>query len=171
MTIRNSLKFTVSAALLAFAAPAFAQAGLRVGATVTDQSGGTVGTITAINGPNVTVHTDKYDVPLPATSFTATEDSVLFGMTQAQLDTAYETALAQAQQAFAVGAAVKDRAGAAVGTVQALDAESVTVQMANGVIRLPRNAFAGTANGLVTGATLAELQAHATPASGDATGQ
>jgi hypothetical protein len=110
-------------------------------------------------------------VPLPVASFTATDSAVLFGMTQAQLNAAYEAALAQSQQAFAVGAAVKDRNGAAVGTVQALDAESVTVQLANGVIRLPRGSFAGSAEGLVTGATLAELQAHATPAAGAASGQ
>jgi hypothetical protein len=169
MTIRKFLALSAAAALLPLATPALAQ--LRVGATVTDQSGGVVGTITAIDGANLRLRTDRHEVPLPVASFTATDSAVLFGMTQAQLNAAYEAALAQSQQAFAVGAAVKDRNGAAVGTVQALDAESVTVQLANGIIRLPRGSFAGSAEGLVTGATLAELQAHATPAAGAASGQ
>jgi hypothetical protein len=171
MTIRNYLTLSAAALLLPLAAPALAQSTLRVGAAVTDQSGASVGTITAIDGANLTLHTDKHDIQLPVSSFTPTDSAVLFGMTQAQINAAYESALAQAQQAFAVGTAVKDRNGASVGTVQALDAESVTVQLGNGIIRLPRSAFAGSPSGLVTGATLAELQAHATPVSGDASGQ
>jgi len=144
-------------AALALAAPALAQSALRVGATVTDPAGGTVGTITAIDGANLTLRTDRHDVPLPVSSFTATDSAVLFGMTQAQLNAAIEAAAARAQAAFA--------------PVQALDGETVTIQLGNGLVRLPRGAFAAGPDGLVTGATLAELRAHATPAPAPAPGR
>ena len=164
MTLRKFLALAAAAALLPLASPALAQGGLRVGATVTDPAGGTVGTITAINGANLTLRTDRHEVPLPVSSFTATDSAVLFGMTQAELNAAVEAAQARAQAAFAVGTVVKDRNGAVVGPVQALDGETVTIQLSNGLVRLPRSALAAGQEGLVTGATLAELQAHATPA-------
>ena len=63
MNVRKVLAFSAAALLLPLAAPALAQSALRVGATVTDPQGGTVGTITAINGANLTLHTDRHDVP------------------------------------------------------------------------------------------------------------
>jgi preprotein translocase subunit YajC len=142
-------------------APAAGQTGLQVGATVKDTQGGTVGTITAINGPNVTVHTDRLDATVPATSFAVGNGQILFGMTQAQLNAAVDQANAQAAAAFAVGTPVKDRNGAVVGPVQALDETTVTVQLGEQQIRLPRTALAASNGALVTGATLAELQAAA----------
>jgi preprotein translocase subunit YajC len=170
MTVRKFLAASALSAALLFpiAAPASAQSALRVGATVTDTGGGTVGTITAINDTTVTVHTDRHDVPLPVTSFTATDTQVLFGMTRDQLNAAVDQANAQAQAAFVVGAQVRDRDGALVGTVAALDDQSVTIRMDAQQIRVPRTALAGSANGLVTGASVAELRAAAiagTPAS------
>ena len=87
-------------------------------------------------------------------------------MTQAQLDAAVDQANQAAQAAFAVGTQVKDRDGAVVGAVQALDTDTVTVQMGAQQVRLPRAALAAGPNGLVTGATLAELQAAAQSATG-----
>src|ERR1044072_634417 len=144
MKLRKSLAFSI---LVALAAPALAQSALRVGATVTDPQGGTVGTITAINGANLTLRTDRHDVPLPVSSFTATDTAVLFGMTQAQLNEAVDAAQARAQAAFAVGAPVKDRDGAVLGPVQALDAETVTIQLSNGLVRLPRSALVAAQDG------------------------
>jgi len=153
-----------AAALLPLAAPALAQSGLRVGATVTDPQGGTVGTITAIDGATLMLHTDRHDVRLPVTSFTATDSNVLFGMTQAQLNAAVEQAEAEAQRAFAVGTPVRDNAGATVGPVTALDADTVTIQVGANVVRVPRGALAAAQGGLVIGATLAQLQAASVPA-------
>lgn len=164
MKIRKFLALSAAAILLPLAAPALAQSALRVGATVTDPQGGTVGTITAVDGANLTLRTDRHEVPLPVSSFTATDSAVLFGMTQADLNAAVDAAQARAQAAFAVGAVVRDRDGAVVGPIQALDAETVTIQLSNGLVRLPRSALAAGPQGLVTGATLAELQTHATPA-------
>lgn len=166
MNVRKILTLSAAALALPLAAPALAQQStLRVGATVTDPQGGTVGTITAINGANLTLHTDRHDIPLPVTSFTATPNSVLFGMTQAQLDAAYEQAQANAAQAFAVGAILRDNAGVVVGPVTALDAGTVTVRIDANLVRLPRNALAANPNGgLVTGATRAQLLAASVPA-------
>jgi len=163
MTFRRFLAAAAFAAIALAPGAATAQvpAGVELGATVKDVQGGVVGTITAINGTNVTIRTDRLDATVPATSFTVHEGDVLFGMTQAQLDAAVDQANQAAQAAFAVGTQVKDRDGAVVGAVQALDAETVTVQMGEQQIRLPRTALAASGGALVTGATLAELQAAA----------
>ncbi|MBV9882269.1 MAG: hypothetical protein JO276_04610 [Sphingomonadaceae bacterium] len=165
MNVRKSLALSVAVLTLPLAAPGLAQQpGLHVGATVTDPQGGTVGTIAAINGANLILHTDRHDIPVPVTPFTATPNSVLFGMTQAQLDAAYEQAQAAAAQAFAVGAILRDSAGVVVGPVTALDAATVTVRIDANVVRLPRAALAASPNGLVTGATRAQLLAASVPA-------
>lgn len=157
------IRMLLAAAALSVAplpAPAAAQpAAIHVGATVTDTAGGTVGTIIAVSGATVTVRTDKHDVPVPVGSFATSGTQVVFGMTRDQLNAAVEQANAASQAAFTVGAQVHDRDGALVGTVAALDAEIVTVQMDTQRVRLPRSALAGSANGLVTGATIAELRA------------
>ena len=161
------IRMLLAAAALSVAPlPALAQptAAIHVGATVTDTAGGTVGTITAVNGTTVTLRTDKHEVPIPVGSFATSGTQVVFGMTRDQLNAAVEQANAASQAAFAVGAQVHDRDGALVGTVAALDADVVTVQMDTQRIRLPRSALAGSANGLVTGATIAELRAATTPA-------
>lgn len=167
MKVRKFLAFSAAALTLPLATPALAQATqttLRVGATVTDPQGGTVGTISAIDGATLTLHTDRHDVRLPVTSFTATDNAVLFGMTQAALNAAVDQAEAQARQAFAVGTIVRDSAGATVGPVSALDAETVTIQIGANVVRVPRGALAAAQGGLVIGATLAQLQAASVPA-------
>jgi len=165
MTIRKFLAFSAAAMLLPLAQPALAQpGGLRVGATVTDPQGGIVGTITAIEGNTLMLHTDRHDVRLPVASFTATDSAVLFGMTQAQLNAAVEQAQAEAQRAFAVGTILRDNAGMVVGPVTALDAETVTVQIDANVLRVPRSALAAGQGGLVIGATRAQLMAASVPA-------
>ena len=157
MTFGKLFLASAAAAGLFLSTPAFAE--LRVGTTVTDPQGGQVGTITAIEGQQLVLRTDKHEVRLPVTSFTATESAVLFALTRDQLNAQVDQALAQAQQAIAVGAILHDRNGAVVGPVEATDAESITVRIGEQQIRLARTAVAPAQNGLVTGATLAELQA------------
>jgi len=164
MNIRKIIAFSAAALVLPLAAPALGQATLRVGATVTDPQGGTVGTITAIDGANLTLHTDRHDVRLPVTSFTATADTVLFGMTQAALNAAVEQAEAAAAQAFQVGAVLHDNTGAVVGPVTALEADTATVQIDANVLRVPRGALQPGHGGLVINATRAQLLAASVPA-------
>lgn len=164
MNVRKVLAFSAAALALPLAAPALAQSTLHVGATVTDPQGGTVGTITAIDGANLTLHTDRHDVRLPVASFTATPSTVLFGMTQAALDAAVEQAEAAAAQAFRVGAVLHDNTGTVVGPITALDAETATVQIGTNVLRVPRAALQPGQGGLVVNATRAQLQAASVPA-------
>ncbi len=158
MSFRNLLAAAALSAGMLLPAAALAQT-LSVGTAVTDTDGGAVGTITAIDGDNVVLRTDRHEVRLPASSFAVTEDAALIGMTQEQLNSQVDQMLAQAQQAFAVGATVRDRDGATVGTVQALDDETLTIQLGEQQVRLPRAAVAAGPDGLVIGATVAELQA------------
>jgi hypothetical protein len=164
MNVRKAIAFSAASLLLPLAVPAHAQTALHVGATVTDPQGGTVGTITAIDGANVTLHTDRHDVRLPATSFTATASNVLFGMTQAALNAAVEQAEAAAAQAFQVGAVLHDNTGAVVGPITVLDAETATVQIDANVLRVPRGALQPGNGGLVINATRAQLLAASVPA-------
>jgi preprotein translocase subunit YajC len=151
-------------ASLALASPAIAQdsGGFTVGAQVLDSSGNPVGTITAINGDVVMVKTDKVEAALGKASFAQQDGKLYIGNTQAELNALVEQASSAAASSLAVGAPVKDSAGAAAGTIDAIDAEFVTIKLASGKsVRLPRSGIAGSATGAVVGATLADLEASA----------
>ena len=87
--------------------------GFAVGTQVLDANGGPVGTVTAVNGDVVTVKTDKLEANLSKASFAQQEGKLLIGMTQAELNAAIEKDKAAAEASLAVGAPVKDSAGAA----------------------------------------------------------
>lgn len=159
MSFRKLLAATALSAALLLPAGVMAQTGLAVGRTVTDTSGGEVGTITAVNGDAVTLRTDRHEVALPAASFAVTDEAILVGVTRDALNAQVDQLLAQAQQAFTVGAVLRDSQGAEVGPVQAVDAETVTVQLGEQQVRLPRTAIAASPNGLVIGGTVEELRA------------
>jgi len=149
-----------ASASLALASPAFAQAdGFTVGAQVLDSSGNPVGTVTAVSGDAVTVKTDKIEANLGKASFAQQDGKLYIGMTQAELNAAVEKDKAAAEASLAVGAPVKDSAGASAGTIEAIDAEFVTLKLASGKsVRIPRSGIAGSANGAVIGLTAADLE-------------
>ena len=153
----------LASAALALAGPAYAQAdGFTVGAQVLDSSGNSVGTVTAVSGDVVTVKTDKLDANLGKASFANQDGKLYIGMSQAELNAAVEKDKAAAEASLAVGAPVKDSAGAAAGSIEAIDAEFVTLKLASGKsVRLPRNGIAGSANGAVVGVAAADLEASA----------
>ena len=171
--------FTKSKVSLALAAmvlpttPALAQA-ITVGMHVTDESGAPVGTVTAINGDNVVVKTDKHEAALAKTSFTPASGKLLFGMTQAQLDAEIEKSLAAADTAIKPGANVKGASGTQVGTIDSADAEWVTIATdATHKIKIPRSGARGNPDGtVVIGLTAEQVQAElakAAPAAASAT--
>jgi len=166
MILRKLFASSALGAALLFAMPASAET-LRVGAAVTDPQGSAVGTITAVDAQFVTVRTDRHQVRLPVTSFTATDDAVLFGLTRDQLNGQLDLALAQAQQAIAVGAIVRDPQGATIGPVEVVDAETVTVKFGERQVRFPRASLAPGQEGLVVGVTVADLQAQVGAASSE----
>jgi hypothetical protein len=159
-----------AALLLPFAAPAGAQT-IDVGDTVKDPQGGDVGTVESVDGEYVVVRTDRHAARLPVTSFTPTEDAVLFGLTRDELNTQLDQAIAQAQQAITVGAMVHDRDGVAIGPVESADAELVTIKLGEQPIQLPRAAVAPGQNGLRIGATIAELRAQIAAATASASAE
>ncbi|MBV9930437.1 MAG: hypothetical protein JO013_05790 [Alphaproteobacteria bacterium] len=164
--MRNILiALSLTAAALPGAALAQAPAGIAAGMTVKDTAGGTVGTVARVDGGFVIVKTDKHEVRLPANSFTPHEGALLFGMTQAQLDAEVEKSLAAAAAKIAPGATVTGTAGAVVGTISAVDDQTVTIKLASGnLVRVPRSGVAPGPNGVVVGATAADLEAAAKPA-------
>lgn len=163
-------RFHLAAAAFITMAPlttaASAQAGISPGMQIVDQSGNPVGTVTAVSGADLTVKTDRHEIRLPAASFTPNEGKLLFAMTRDQLNAETDAALAEANAAVAVGAEVRDSAGAVAGTIDALDDSTVTLKLASGdLVRLPRSGVAGSQDGAVLGVTNSELQAMAAEAS------
>jgi preprotein translocase subunit YajC len=139
-----------------------AQAGVAVGAKVSDANGGEVGSISRVDGQFVVVKTDKHEVRLPVTSFTAHNGGFLFGMTRDQLNAEVEKTLAAANAKIVAGASVTGSQGGNVGTIEAIDDQFVTVKLVSGKkVRLPRTAVAPGPNGAVIGMTVAELEAAA----------
>lgn len=133
---------------------------------VVDPSGGAVGTVTGLKGDMLILKTDKHEVQLPLTSFTADQGKLLFGMTAAQLNAETEKALAAANAAVAVGANVFGSDGTQAGTIEALDDQLVTIKLASGQsVKLPRSGVAGSPKGAVLGVTTAQLNQLATQAS------
>lgn len=163
----SSISFVAMSLSLAVpAGAAFAQsplAAISPGMQVVDTAGGVVGTVTAVHGDIITVKTDRLEANLSTASFTPHEGKLLFGMTQAELNSATEKALAEAAASLQPGATVKGSGGAVVGTLEAIDDEFATIKLASGKsVRLPRNGIAGSADGAVIGLTVAQLEAQLT---------
>ena len=143
-------------------APSIAQ---TAGMQVVDTTGAAVGTVVRVDGGNIVIKTDKHEVALPRTSFTTHEGKLLFGMNQAQLNAEVEKSKAEAAKSIAPGITVKGSDGAVVGTIDAVDAETVTIKLASGaLVRVPRSGVAAGNGEVAVGLTAAELQASAQPA-------
>ena len=169
MILRNKLFLPTLAAALAASIPATqpasaqaAAAGFAAGANIVDPKGGEVGTITAVDGEFVNVRTDRHEVRLPKASFTAHNGGFIMAMTREQLNAEVDKTQAQAAANLVAGATVTGSQGGTIGTIDAIDAEFVTVKLGSGgLVRLPRAAVGAGANGAVVGMTVAELEAAA----------
>ena len=158
MIFRKMFATSALSAALLFASPAAAET-LRAGAVVTDPQGGQVGTITAVDSQYVTLQTDRHTTRLPVSSFTATDNAVLFALTRDQLNAQLDQALAQAQAAIQVGAVVHGRDGGVIGPVEAVDEQNVTVRFGEQPVRFARSSLAPGPNGLIVGLTVEQLRA------------
>lgn len=141
--------------------PALAQAAGQIspGMQVVDPAGAAVGTVASVKGDSLVLKTDKHEVQLPLTSFTASEGKLLFGMTAAQLNAETEKAMADAKAAIAVGANVYGPGGTLAGQIEAVDGELVTVKLTSGEsVRLPRTSLAPGPNGATLGLSVEELK-------------
>jgi preprotein translocase subunit YajC len=177
--VRKVLITASFAALAALAGPASAQpaqaaaqpansgaaANWAAGVKISDTAGGEVGTIASVDGEFIILKTDKHEVRLPKTSFTAHNGGFIMSMTRAQVNAEVEKALASANEKIAPGAEVSGSQGGKVGTIDSADAEFVTVKLTSGkLVRLPRSGVAPGPNGAVVGLTVAELEAAASAA-------
>jgi len=156
-------------------APASATPGtasVTAGAAVLDAKGGAVGTVASVTGEIAVIDTGTVKASVPVASLATSDKGVLIGMTKAELEAAAKGAAAGQQQQFLAslkpGTAVSDQHGGAVGTIEAVDAETVTVATGTAKAKLPKNAIAQGANGAVIGMTKAQLEAAAKGASAPA---
>ena len=169
MKVRNTLILVALAGAATAMQPALAQTASFSGAKVSDTAGGAVGTIAREDGDFVILKTDKHEVRLPKASFTAHNGGFIMAMTQAEVNAAVDKSLAEADKTIVAGASVTGSQGAAVGTIEAVDAEHVTVKLSSGTtVKLPRSGVAPGPNGAVIGMTAAELEAAAAAAQGGA---
>jgi len=143
----------------ATAAPAATPPNVTVGATVSDATGGMVGTIESVTGGNAVLTTGVAKASMPVSSFAQGPNGLVVGITKADLEA--KVAAASKPAEIAVGATVSDPKGAAVGKVEAVAGDLVTVATANAKAQLPKSAFAQGPNGLVIAMTAAQLEAAA----------
>jgi len=149
--------------------PATATANVTAGATVVDMTGAPVGTIESVNGGNAVLSTGTVKAAIPVSSFAKGANGLVVGITKADLEAKVQAATKPTE--IAAGMAVTGPGGAAVGKVDAVSGDLVTVATANSKAQLPKTAFAQGPNGLVIGLTAAQIDAAAkaaTPKTGGA---
>ena len=170
--MRLMTSISVGVALALAAAPALAQA-ITVGMPVTDAKGGPVGTVTAVQGDNIQVKTDKYEALLPKSGFTVDGSKLLFGMTQAELDAAIEKSLDAAKASVAVGASVKGAAGIEIGKIDSVTDSDVVIALSSGKkVQIAKTGVRGNPDGTVTvGLTAEQIDAATGSAGADPKGK
>jgi len=160
----------ISAAALLSGAALAAGAGVKAGAAVSDTSGNPVGTIESVSGDLAVVSTGTNKVSLPVSSFGQGTKGPIIAMTKAELDAAASGAQANARNELiaqlTAGASVYGSDGASVGTVDAADAQFVTLNLGDQKAKLPIESFSKGAQGPVIGMTAADLKAAVGGASG-----
>lgn len=172
MRLTRLAHFTLAAAIAAAPValtPAIAATAAEVtpGMQVVDPAGGDVGTVLGVRSDMLILKTDKHEVQLPLTSFTAHEGKLMFGMTAAQLNAETEEAMAAANAAVVPGAAVYGSDGSLAGQIEAIEEALVTIKLTSGeIVRLPRSGVAGSDKGAQLGVTADELKQLAAQASG-----
>ena len=154
--MKNFLTLATGAALLA-ATPAWAQDAApaveaQVGMKVVGPNGNEVGTVESVAGGAIVVDTGNNKAALATNSFAKAENGLSIMMTKADLDAAVEKAAADAKAqllaSLTPGTEVKSVTGAAViGTIEAKDAEYVTVDHGGQAVKLPVDAFMAQADG------------------------
>ena len=143
----------------AAAATATGAASVTAGATVVDTTGAPVGTIESVNGGNAVLSTGTVKAAIPVSSFAKGANGLVVGITKADLEAKVQAATKPTE--IAAGMAVSGPGGAAVGKVDAVNGDLVTVATANSKAQLPKTAFAQGPNGLVIGMTAAQIDAAA----------
>lgn len=149
-------------------APAPAAASVTAGANVVDTTGAPVGTIESVSGANAVLSTGTVKASIPVASFAKGANGLVIGITKADLEAKVQAATKPTE--ITAGMAVSGPNGAAVGKVDAVNGDMITVATANSKAQLPKTAFAQGPNGLVIGMTADQLDAAAKAAAPKAGG-
>jgi len=146
------ISIIAASSALALSAPAFSQAApITPGMQVVDSTGASVGTVSAVQGDNLLIKTDKHETLVPKASFTPHAGKLLIGLTQAQLNAEIEKTQAAAQAAVAPGATVKDLDGVEIGKIDSVNATGVVIALTSGQkVQVGPNAVRGEKDGTVT---------------------
>jgi hypothetical protein len=131
---------------------------ITAGMTVSGPHGNPVGTVESVSGDMITVATSTAKAQLPKTAFAKGPNGLVIGMSADQLNAAVA---ATAPAEITAGMAVSGPGGGAVGTIDSVSGDLVTVATANTKAQLPKTAFAKGPNGLVIGMTADQLEAAA----------
>ncbi|MDE8654542.1 hypothetical protein [Novosphingobium album (ex Liu et al. 2023)] len=163
-------------AALAQGAPAAAAPTPAVGAKVFGPDGAEAGTIEKIEGGNIVVNTGTHRATLPAAAFGNNETGLLISMTKAQLDAAVSAAEAQASasmdSALVADAPIKSSDGVLVGSIQKVEGDNVTVNLAEGnAITLKKEFLMADASGLKLKMSDADFKSAVAAATGSASAQ
>lgn len=144
-------------------AAAPAKANVTAGATVMDAKGGAVGTVASVSGEVAVIDTGTVKASVPTSAFAQSDKGLLIGMTKTELEAAAQGAAQQQQQQFLAsltpGTAVTDQNGGAVGTIESVEGDMVTIATPNAKAKLPKSAIAQGPNGPIIGMTQAQLEA------------
>ena len=145
------------------AAPAQELKGAAVGATVYGPDEQPAGTIETISGANAVLSTGANKITIPLDRLGKGPNGPTIGLTRAQLDAlagqASAQASAQLQEQLKPGAEVHGTSGAVVGSVKALDADTVTLSAQGKDVRVPKAAISAAETGLVINMTAEQFQA------------
>ena len=136
--------------------PAFAQA-----LEIVDPTGATVGTVIAFDAEagTLTVKTDKHEVVLPKESFTPNGETMMFAMTQAQLNAEVEKGAKMLADTVSVGREVRDADLQPAGTIEAMTDDAVMVRLTNNtVVAVPTNGITPHLDGAILGYRNADLE-------------
>lgn len=136
--------------------PAMAQA-----LEVVDPNGNTVGTVIKFDAEAglLTVKTDKHEVILPKTSFRPNGETMLFAMTQAELNAEVERGQKELAETASVGREVRDADLQPAGTIEAETAETFLIRLTNNtVVAVPKNGITPHLDGAILGYRNADLE-------------
>ncbi|WOF44524.1 hypothetical protein KNJ79_06260 [Sphingopyxis indica] len=148
----------VAAAPTMAAAQDAAGPNLTAGTTVYDSEGTEIGPISSVSGSNIVVTMNGKPVTLPANAFTQGDKGPAITITLAQLTAAIDKAAADnaaaLTSALQPGADIRSAGGTAIlGKVKLVDATGVVVTTPTGEVKVPKNAFFVSQQGLATSFT------------------
>lgn len=107
-----------------------------VGAKVYDPKGGEVGSIEKVDAANAVVFTGTKRATLPLSAFAKNDKGLLISLSKTDLEAAVAAAEAQTTGALnsklVANAAVKAKDGVAVGTIQKIEGDNVTIALTDG---------------------------------------